>query len=233
MKLKWNNISIKDGVRNLMPVCIIGFFYLIAFNLLEQRSVPVHIIQGKLDTMIPFCEYFIIPYLLWFGYVAVTVIYFAVFNGNREEYKQLCFSLLSGMIVFLIISYIYPNGQNLRPALDGSNIFEKLVMNLYHTDTSTNILPSLHVFYSVVCCIALVKNEKVRSSKGITAFTYLLTFSIILSTMFLKQHSIIDVVMALTMNGVCFYLFYEDAASSLGRQSAHIKNRHKRKGIQL
>ena len=233
MKIQWNKNNIPEGIRNLIPVGVIGFFYLIAFQSLESRNVPVHIIQGKIDNLIPFCEYFIIPYLLWFLYVAVTVIYFACFNKNKEEYIQFCITLLTGMIVFLIISYIYPNGQNLRPDLDGNNIFELLVMNLYKTDTSTNILPSLHVFHSVACCIALVRNDKVRQNRILTALTYILTISIVLSTMFLKQHSIIDVVMALTMNGVCFYLFYKDIVPGWNSHSAHIHSRHKRKGISL
>jgi len=232
MKSLLNRLD-KSSIQNLIPVCIIGFFYLIAFHLLETRNVPIHIIQGKIDNLIPFCEYFIVPYLLWFLYVTVTIIYFACFNKDKEEYKRLCFSLLSGMIVFLIISFIYPNGQNLRPDLTGQNIFERMVMNLYETDTSTNILPSLHVFYSVVCCIALVRNEKIKRSRMVTVFTYLLTISIILATMFLKQHSIIDVVMALTMNGVCFYLFYEDAVSTCEHLEPQNHRRHKRKGISL
>lgn len=222
-----------NGIKTLMPFCIVSIFYFIAFHMIEKRNVPVHIIQGKIDNLIPFCEYFIVPYLLWFVYVAVTVLYFACFNREKEEYKQLCFTLLSGMIAFLVISYFYPNGQNLRPALNGDNIFERLVMNLYATDTSTNILPSLHVFYSVACCIALVRNHRVKRNKAITIFTYILTISIVLATMFLKQHSIIDVVMALTMNGVCFYLFYENAVPSWKDSKSQIRSGHKRKGISL
>jgi len=222
-----------ESLKNLLPVCVIGVFYLIAFYMLENRNVPVHIIQGKIDNLIPFCEYFVIPYFLWFVYVAGTIIYFACFNHNKEEYKQLCFSLLSGMIVFLFISYVYPNGQNLRPDLAGQNIFEKMVMDLYQTDTATNILPSLHVFYSVVCCIALIRNDRIKGSRFMIVSTYLLTISIVLATMFLKQHSIIDVVMALTMNGVCYYLFYEDAVSPREWLYTHIHTKHKRKGISL
>ena len=233
MKKFISEFDLKTGISNLIPVCVVGFFYLMTFHYLEQRNVAVHIIQGKLDNLIPFCEYFIIPYLLWFGYVAFTVLYFAFLKKGKEEYKQLCFTLLSGMVAFIIISYIYPNGQNLRPVLDGNNLFEQLVMNLHQTDTPTNILPSLHVFHSVACCIALVKNDMIQKKKGITIFTYVLTISIVLSTMFLKQHSIIDVVMALTMNGVCYYLFYEDALPPLSVHRAYLKSKHKRKGISL
>ena len=150
-----------DKIHNLIPVFFVGSIYMISFFMIENRNVPIHIIQGKIDNLIPFCEYFIVPYLLWFVYVSATVIFFACFNENKEEYKRLCISLLTGMIVFIIISYIYPNGQNLRPVLNGDNIFERLVMNLYETDTSTNILPSLHVFHSVVFhLLKMRKSEK-------------------------------------------------------------------------
>ena len=226
-------MKIFQNMRNLIPVGCVGIVYLITFFLLEHRRVPIHIIQGKIDTMIPFCEYFIIPYLLWFLYVTATVLYFACFSDNKESYRKLCICLLTGMIVFLVVSYIYPNGQNLRPVLFGDNVFERLVMNLYQTDTATNILPSLHVFYSVVCCIALVLDEKVSKSRILTGMIYILTISIVLSTMFLKQHSIIDVVMALMLNGVCYDLFYNESYHLWRFYHPFANIRHKRKGISL
>ena len=69
------------------------------------------------DDMIPFCETFIIPYLLWFPYVVMTVVYFLFRNKNKKEYFQLIFNLMMGMTVFLVVSYIYPNVQYLRPAV--------------------------------------------------------------------------------------------------------------------
>ena len=44
-------------------------FYLCFFNYLEYRTgVQVHMLQMRADYKIPFCEYFIVPYLLWFLY---------------------------------------------------------------------------------------------------------------------------------------------------------------------
>lgn len=220
-------------IRNLFPVICVGILYLIAFYFLENREVSIHIIQTKLDYLIPFCEYFIIPYLLWFFYVTATVVYFACFQEDKEEYKRLCISLLTGMIVFLVLSFFYPNGQNLRPVLEGKNIFERMVLRLYATDTPTNILPSLHVFYSTVCCIALVNNDRIKRNQFGKVLIYVLTGSIILSTMFLKQHSTIDVVMALLMNGTCYQLFYKQASNHSHVGTMHYRTRHKRKGIEL
>lgn len=227
-------MKLKERLKLFLPVCIIGVIYLCTFSYLEGRRVPIHIIQGKIDSMIPFCEYFIVPYLLWFVYVAATVGYFLFFVSDKEEYKRLCISLLTGMIVFVVISYIFPNGQILRPNLAGENIFQILVMHLYKTDTPTNILPSLHVFYSIACCVALLKNDRVKRSFPTLSLILLLTVSIVLSTMFLKQHSIIDVVMAFVLNILCYQLFYkEELANVIKVKNTNPGTGHKRKGIEL
>ena len=46
-------------------------FYLLGFYILEHAEHRhYHVIHSWLDDKIPFCEYFIIPYLLWFFYIA-------------------------------------------------------------------------------------------------------------------------------------------------------------------
>ena len=215
----------------MMKIICIGIFYLLAFFALENREISLHIIQCGIDKWIPFCEYFIVPYLLWFFYVAATGLYFLFGNDSEREFKDLYYTLIAGMVVFLLISYFYPNGQVLRPEIIGDNIFKKLVLFLYETDTSTNILPSLHVFYSVACGLAWEKNEKWNRKKGFMAGIRILTMSIVLSTMFLKQHSFIDVAMALIMNGICYQIFYAKAYSGVNVGAQHKKK--KVEGIKL
>lgn len=194
--------------KHVWVVPIFGLFYLISFILLEQSNCKINVIHCGLDDIIPFCEYFIIPYLLWFVFVAVTVCFFAFVCKNRREYYRLIATLGTGMVVFLIVSFVYPNGHNLRPELYGDNIFIKAVKILYLLDTPTNILPSLHVFCTVACYIAILKNRELRNRKGLVAGNGILAVCIIASTMFLKQHSIIDGLFALGMNAFCYVLFY-------------------------
>ena len=96
------------------------------FHHLERTvTTHFHVIHTALDDLIPFCEYFIVPYLLWFGYVAWAVGYF--YFKNKDEYFKLCAMLFTGMTVFLVISTIYPNGHYLRPAyFEHNNIFIQL-----------------------------------------------------------------------------------------------------------
>lgn len=189
---------------------IYGFFYMIAFRYLETRNIKPHIIHMKIDDYIPFCEYFIVPYLMWFAFIAAAVVFFAFINENRDEYYRFIYSLGIGMTLFILISYLYPNGQDLRPAiLTGDSIFIKLVRHLYQLDTPTNILPSIHVFNSVAACIALTQNKHIRKRPVLACSIVFLTALIIMATVFLKQHTLLDVFAAFALNLVCYQLLYK------------------------
>ena len=185
--------------RHGFIIAIYFVAYLILFGYLEQRPVRAyHVVHTVFDDMIPFCEIFIIPYLLWFPYVVITVVYFLFRNKNKKEYFQLIFNLMMGMTVFLVVSYIYPNVQYLRPAVfPRSNIFTRLVAELYRTDTPTNILPSIHVFNSLAVYFAIHHCQALKDRKWLQRGALILSVLIILSTMFIKQHSAVDFFVAL------------------------------------
>ena len=175
--------------------------YMIGFNVLENAGhVHYHIIHTWLDDQIPFCEYFIIPYFLWFGF-NVAVVTWIVFKGTVQETYKVSAVLMTGMMIFLVVSAIYPNRLDLRPDyVDTSNICGMLVSFLYKTDTPTNVLPSIHVFNTMALCFAVHGNKELRKRKLLTLSSDILGVLIVLSTMFLKQHSVIDVSLGLVMS---------------------------------
>ena len=81
--------------KNKHAILLLYFpVYLIGFGYLEKTvTTHFHVIHMDLDDYIPFCEYFIIPYLLWFGYVAWGVVYF--YFKNKDEYFRLCTALFT------------------------------------------------------------------------------------------------------------------------------------------
>lgn len=175
--------------------------YLPWFTWLEKNITfpPKYMIEIPLDYKIPFCEYFIIPYMLWFFFIAIVVCYF--FFQNRQEFYRLIYLLFIGMTLFLIISTLFPNGQQLRPTtFERQNIFTQLVQRLYRLDTPTNILPSIHVYNTLCVYYAIKVSSHMKQSFSHNCYlvvlwlTRLLSISIILSTVLLKQHSILDVI---------------------------------------
>lgn len=216
-----------------LVIIIYCLCYLIAFRYLEVRPVRrFHVVHTVFDDMIPFCEYFIIPYLLWFPYVIAAMAYFIFFNKNKHEYYQLTFNLMLGMSLFLIVSYIYPNIQHLRPTeFARDNIFTDMVRSLYKTDTPTNILPSIHVFNSLAVHMSLTSCEALQNKKWLHRSSLLLTSLIILSTMFLKQHSVIDVCLGTTLALFGFLVFYPERLQKLSQASApsRVQKRHRKR----
>ncbi len=196
--------------RHGLPITIFSILYLIVFFCLEQRNVrSYHVIDTLFDSYIPFCEYFIVPYLLWFPYMIGTVLYFIFKNEHNYECYQLSFNMMMGMTIFVIVSYIYPNMLDLRPTeFVHDNFFTALVASLYRTDTPTNVLPSIHVFNSLAIHMAISHSQRLKPHKGLCRASLLLTILIILSTMFLKQHSLIDVCFGATLALFGNLIFY-------------------------
>lgn len=192
-----------EGLKRLSKYFLFGILYMLFFGFVENRNVKYYIIHTELDGQIPFCECFVVPYLLWFTFVAVTVLYFAFFVKSRKEYDQLMWSFCIGMTLFIVISLVFPNGQKLRPRLAGEEgFFIDLVRMVYSKDTPTNIFPSIHVYNSVVCCTAILKNEQCREKKWVVIGTIVMTVLICVSTVLIKQHSIVDLVGALLLNAL-------------------------------
>lgn len=203
-------LRIYNKYKHGLLIMIYGIIYVVIFAYLEGRPVRrFHVVHTLFDEMIPFCELFIVPYLLWFPYIAVTVLYFIFINKNVKEYYQMTGNLIMGMTLFLIVSYVYPNIQHLRPEeFTRDNIFIDMVVKLYQTDTCTNILPSIHVFNSLAIHKAISSCEALKRKPLIQYSSLVLTILIILSTMFLKQHSVIDVFLGITLALFGSLVFY-------------------------
>lgn len=88
------------------------------------------------------------------------------------------------------------------------NIFCDLVSYLYKIDTSTNLWPSIHVYNSLGVLFAVVHNDRLGSKKWIKWGCFTLSVSIILSTVFLKQHSVFDVMTAFIMAAAVYIMVY-------------------------
>ncbi len=210
-----------------------SFIYIIWFSYLEKEinaKVNYHIVHTALDDDIPFCEYFIVPYLLWFLYIAVSVLYFLF--TNKDDYYRLCAFLFSGMTLSLIICSFYPNGTNFRPTVDASkNIFSAIVAWLYKTDTCTNVFPSIHCYNSIAVAIAILKSDDIsrhKHSRLIKNSSTLLAILICMSTLFLKQHSILDVCGAIIMATIIYGFVYGYPVFTQAPQTSRLQQQRER-----
>ena len=194
-----------------------------------ERTVTrrFHIVHMAVDDYIPFVEIFIVPYLLWFGYVAFAIAWF--FFKDVQDYYKICTFLFVGMTVFLVVSTVYPNGHYLRPRVfERDNVFISMVKGLYMLDTPTNLFPSIHVYNSLGVHLAVLHSEKLREKKWVKRGSFVMMLSIIASTMFLKQHSVFDVITACLTALVMYTLVYARDWQA-GRRAEYERQYHEKR----
>ena len=205
------------------PIWFMAFylvFYLSVFHWLEVNiTVPEVWVHCHLDDLIPFCKYAVIPYLAWFIWIPFTLFYL-LWKAPRADFWRLCLPLFAGMTIALAVYVILPNGLDLRPyRVYGSDIFARIVRQIYSTDTATNVCPSIHVFNSVTLMMAYYRSRifEEHRRRWMRLASAVLCLSIIASTVLLKQHRCIDVVM-----GILLAMAVDSAASSLERSEYRI-----------
>lgn len=171
---------------------LLGWLVYFALYFLTENLIPAascHPVHMWLDDWIPFCEWFIIPYVFWYILIVVSLGYFLLYN--IDSFKRLQTYIIITQILAMLCYILYPTRQDLRPVeFARDNVLTRIIGLLYTFDTSTGVCPSLHVAYSLG--LASVWTKEKASHPAWRAFVVLSVIMICLSTMFIKQHSAVD-----------------------------------------
>lgn len=206
-KLRLHNIRQPQYAHLLLLLGWVGYFilYFLTENLIPAEACwPVHI---PLDDMIPFCEWFLIPYVFWYGLVVFSLGYFLLYDV--DSFKRLQTYIIITQIIAMAAYILVPTRQDLRPdTFANDNFLTRCVGLLYSLDTNTGVCPSLHVAYSLGLASVWTKQKHVRPVwRGFVVFWVVM---ICLSTMFIKQHSALDVLLAIPVGLVAECVAYAD-----------------------
>lgn len=165
-----------------------------------------------LDDWIPFNELFLIPYLFWFVFLTGMLLYTFLYDTD-------CFSRMMWFIILtyttaLAVYFIFPTCQQLRPAqFPRDNILTRFMGWFYGFDTNTNVCPSIHVIGSLAVMFAAWHTPAFRSGGWRRAFD-LTAILICISTVFVKQHSVLDVLAALPVCAMAYPLCFKTKAGA-------------------
>ena len=211
--------------------------YLIWFALAE-RMVPTTdgcwVSYLPLDDKIPFLPGFILAYVLWYPFLIFPVIVMLLEDDRRAFIRYGAF-IISGFSISLTICMIWPNCQLLRPAVvDTSNLCGWLVNAIYTADTPTNVLPSMHVVDCMGVLAAVFDSQYLKKAR---IPSVIVAAAICAATVFVKQHSILDVFAALALSLVLYLVIYvaarrgidhRHAPAAAGRSRDHVRKRKER-----
>ena len=188
-------------------VQILIYLFLVLLFFMENTIIDgKYNIHSKIDTMIPFIPIFVLPYFSWFIFIAVTFIIFL--NRSREAFINTFKSINLDMIIAIIIYIIFPNYQSLRPSIYAEDLFSQLVKFLQIGDSSSSVCPSLHVAISISLYLGIKHSVCFKDNSLVKFFTLMLTILICISTVFIKQHSIVDVLAGISLSLVVHIFVY-------------------------
>ena len=172
-----------------------------------------------LDDKIPFCRYFIIPYCMWHPLLFLMTLYLMWYDVPAFKRFMVYIGLgFGGSIIFCLL---FPNGQDLRPTQFAQNdFFIWLLKRIYAADTNTNVLPSMHVIGCAALTLACFDSAPL-CRRHLQWVMLPLGIVISLSTVFVKQHSILDVFVAIPVSAALYFLVYHRAFRQKRTQGAN------------
>ncbi len=183
-KDKLNKINFKYLLLSIGLFLFMSLLYMLT-SLLHKSGNQINM---KIDNYIPFISHFVYFYYLY--YILPILFLWLLSFDNKEKFYQVFISLLIVVIVCSIIYIIYPV-QIIRPEIKIKGLSSLLVNLVYKVDDKAiNCLPSLHCVFSCGLIYSSLINDKLNIK--VKLLSVFLGVMIILSTVFIKQHYIID-----------------------------------------
>ena len=147
-----------------------------------------------------------VPYLFWFLYLGGTVAY-TYFREVPAFRRMMAFIILTYGVTVLIY-LLFPDCQDLRPAVcPRDRALTRFTAWFYVFDTNTDVCPSLHVVGSLAAYFG-PRDCRRFQGRGWQIASALAAIAICISTLFLKQHSVWDVLAGAALSAAAYPLVY-------------------------
>ncbi|MDV4152197.1 phosphatase PAP2 family protein [Clostridium sp. AL.422] len=193
-KYDLNEIKWMDLVW-LIILPIININYLIAGALAGSGKD----ISLTIDRNIPLLSVFIFPYIYWYIFIFIGLIF--ILSKDRNRYLRTLISIYIGMCICYLFYYLYPV-EIARPVIANNTIPNRIVNLIYELDRPLNCFPSIHVLNTYI----IMRATKWKDNKPWFVYTNIVGILIILSTVFIKQHFVLDGVSAIIIAELVIFI---------------------------
>ncbi|MCQ2454565.1 MAG: phosphatase PAP2 family protein [Clostridia bacterium] len=168
---------------------IIGGFYFISKTLVSN----IHLVHFAFDDKIPFIPIFILPYIIWYPYVPGLMA--LVFFKDEKAFKKQAIIFFSGAVFCSLIFLVYPTYIDFRPDVSGKGILLWITRIIYKNDMPpVNAFPSLHCYEALSVHLTAFTVGPFKKKLPFRIASALLMATICASTVFVKQHSFVDII---------------------------------------
>jgi len=194
---------IKQVWRKYRSIILFALFILnitLFYKIIQIYFPAGNIFKLGLEDNIPFIPLFIIPYLF---FLLVLFLPFLISIKNKKQFLAVSVSFLFASIICNIIYMLFQT-TIIRPEIISSTILNKLVLFVYSIDSPLNLFPSGHVTFSALSTLCLFK-----INKKLAYIILPITILVILSTLFIKQHHIPDVLAGLVLAFISYQFIFK------------------------
>lgn len=155
----------------------------------------------KWDDAIPFQPWWCVIYLGCFLFWAVN--YILITRQNKEDWYRFATGDYLSRILCGIFFILLPT-TNVRPEVVGEGIPQALIRFVYFMDAPTNLFPSIHCLVSWLCFVGIRGRKDIP--KWYQIFSCIFAILVFFSTLFTKQHFIVDVIVGVIFAEICYYI---------------------------
>lgn len=184
----------------VLSIAVQGLIYMLIAANFSQINVSVN---TWIDDRIPYLSGFVLSYVAWMPILYLAFIYLGL--TNRSLYWRTLIIYNAAVTVSNIIFIMYPTSMP-RPEISGNDLFTGLVQFIYNNDNPVNCFPSIHCLTSYLLFITM--NRHKLFSMGSRILLSALLWSIIASTVFIKQHGIVDVIGGIVLAEITYRVVY-------------------------
>ncbi|MDU1399809.1 MAG: phosphatase PAP2 family protein [Finegoldia magna] len=193
----------QNPLKFILEVYAVYLVWFFAMEKIPNRNY--HIVYSKLDDYIPFYKPAILMYSSWFLMLVIPFVYLLKRKSYDNMYN-IIIPMFLAMYISLIIYVIYPTALDIRVTdITGNDICSWIIRKIQGIDAPNNVCPSIHVSTTVI--IYNQFRKILKDNKKSKAFFLLWSVGICISTMLVKQHSIIDVVCGIILAHAILFVF--------------------------
>jgi hypothetical protein len=184
----------------LAEILLLGLQTLLYFGVEAFEGKP-HNVAKKIDGHIPFVPAFVYIYVLWFPLILLFPL--ALFRANPMAYARYQTAILLDIALSLVCYLVYPTSFA-RPEAPDTVSGRAMKLVFRGSYKGLNCAPSMH------CSMCYLVFHFVGATPGlppaVAAIAVPVALGIVISTLFTKQHVLIDALTALPLAAVCILI---------------------------
>lgn len=157
----------------------------------------------ELDKHIPLISWFVYFYYLTFPLGLIT--FFVLAYKDKKAFYNLFLTLIISFAISGVI-YAFFQTEFTKPDFTPQTFTDKLVVWTWGSTNPINCFPSQHTFMALAMIIACVSGKNIN--KLFRIFTIFIAIMIILSTVLIRQHFLLDIFGSLDIMGIVYGIVY-------------------------